>query len=143
MVKTTVELSEFSIEFHSRPTIRAQVLVDFIVEMTFDNANICTPIWSLYVNESFSSISSGKIFLDSPQEDKLEYVMKLEFPTSNEEVEYEAFSAGERLALATGAKKIVIYSDLRLAVNHVEGLYEARGEDMAKYLLKAKSLLEN
>lgn len=35
MVKWSMELSEFSIEFHPRKAIKAQALANFIVEFTF------------------------------------------------------------------------------------------------------------
>ncbi|KAL0362400.1 UNVERIFIED_CONTAM: hypothetical protein Scaly_1195200 [Sesamum calycinum] len=118
MVKWTVELSEYGIEFHQRPAIKAQVLADFVVELTYDEASISTPTWSLYIDGSSTSMGSGAgVALESPQGDKFEYAIKLEFPSSNNEAEYEAFLAGGELALAAGAKKIVIYSDSQLVVN--------------------------
>ncbi|KAL0411633.1 UNVERIFIED_CONTAM: Ribonuclease HI [Sesamum latifolium] len=143
MVKWAVELSEFDIEFRLRPTIKAQVLANFIVEMAHDEASILAPTWSLYVDGSSTAIGSGAgIVLESPQGDKLEYTTKLEFPASNNEAEYEALLAGGELALAVGAKKIVVYSDSQLVVNQIQGSYEARGEKIAKYLLKAKELFD-
>ncbi|KAL0415989.1 UNVERIFIED_CONTAM: Transposon Ty3-G Gag-Pol polyprotein [Sesamum latifolium] len=82
------------------------------------------------------------VVLESPQGDKFEYAIKLEYPSSNNEAEYEAFLAGGELALAAGARKIVIYSDSQLVVNQVRGSYEARDEKMAKYFVKAKNLLD-
>ncbi|KAL0313126.1 UNVERIFIED_CONTAM: Ribonuclease HI [Sesamum radiatum] len=138
-----VELSEFGIEFRPRPAIKAQVLADFVVELAEDEASISTPTWSLYVDGSSTSIGSGAgVVLESPQGDKLEYAIKLEYPSSNNEAEYEALLAGGELALAAGAKKIVIYSDSQLVVNQVRGSYEARDEKMAQYFVKAKSLLD-
>ncbi|KAL0362014.1 UNVERIFIED_CONTAM: Transposon Tf2-12 polyprotein [Sesamum calycinum] len=64
-----------------------------------------------------------------------------EFPTSNNEAEYEAFIAGG-LAQVVGARKIIIYSDSQLEVNQIQGSYETRGEKMAKYFLKAKDILD-
>ncbi|KAL0386356.1 UNVERIFIED_CONTAM: hypothetical protein Slati_4606100, partial [Sesamum latifolium] len=74
--------------------------------------------------------------------DKLDYAIKLEYPSSNNEAEYEAFLAGGELALAAGAKNIVIYSDSQLVVNQVRGSYEARDDKMAKYFMKAKNMME-
>ncbi|KAL0355824.1 UNVERIFIED_CONTAM: hypothetical protein Sradi_4029300 [Sesamum radiatum] len=140
MVKWAVELSEFGIEFRPRPAIKAQVLADFVVELAEDEASISTPTWSLYVDGSSTSIGSGAgVVLESPQGDKLEYAIKLEYPSSNNEAEYEALLAGGELALAAGAKKIVIYSDSQLVVNQVRGSYEARDEKMAQYFVKAKT----
>ncbi|KAL0439574.1 UNVERIFIED_CONTAM: Gag-Pol polyprotein [Sesamum latifolium] len=111
--------------------------------MAHDEASISVPTWSLYVDGSSTAIGSGAgIVLESPQGDKLEYAIKLEFPASNNEAEYEALLAGGELALAVGAKKIVVCSDSQLVVNQIQGSYEARGEKMAKYLLKAKELLD-
>ncbi|KAL0298838.1 UNVERIFIED_CONTAM: hypothetical protein Sradi_6543600 [Sesamum radiatum] len=52
MVKWAVELSEYGIEFHPRPAIKAQVLADFVVELAYDEASISTPTWSVYVDGS-------------------------------------------------------------------------------------------
>ncbi|KAK4394062.1 hypothetical protein Sango_1877000 [Sesamum angolense] len=142
MVKWAVELSEYGIEFHSRPAIKAQVLADFVVELAYEEASISTPTWSLYVDGSSTSTGSGAgVALESPQGDKFEYAIKLDFPSSNNEAEYEAFLASGELVLEAGAKMIVIYSDSQLVVNQVQGSYKARDEKMAKYFSKAKNML--
>ncbi|KAL0284052.1 UNVERIFIED_CONTAM: Retrovirus-related Pol polyprotein from transposon opus [Sesamum angustifolium] len=106
MVKWAVELSEYGIEFHPRPAIKAQVLADFVVELAYDEASISTPTWSVYVDGSSTSTGSGAgVALESPQGDKFEYAIKLDFPSSNNEAEYEAFLAGCELALAAGGEK--------------------------------------
>ncbi|KAL2237494.1 UNVERIFIED_CONTAM: Transposon Tf2-12 polyprotein [Sesamum indicum] len=143
MVKWAVELSEFGVEFQPRPAIKAQTLADFIVELAYDEAGISTPSWSLHVDGSSTLTRSGAgIVLESPEGDKFEYAIKLEYPSSNNEAEYEALLAGGELALAAGARKIVIYSDSQLVVNQIQGLFETRDEKMAKYSQKAKNLLE-
>ncbi|KAL2237676.1 UNVERIFIED_CONTAM: hypothetical protein Sindi_0959300, partial [Sesamum indicum] len=143
MAKWAVELSEFGVEFQPRPAIKAQALADFIVELAYDEAGISTPSWSLHVDGSSTSTGSeAGIVLESPEGDKFEYAIKLEYPSSNNEAEYEAFLAGGKLALAVGARKIVIYSDSQLLVNQIQGSFETRDEKMAKYSLKAKTLFE-
>ncbi|KAK4385594.1 hypothetical protein Sango_2683400 [Sesamum angolense] len=59
MVKWAMELSEFHIKFHPRPTIKAQMLADFIVELAHDEMSISMSTWSLYVDGSSTVISSG------------------------------------------------------------------------------------
>ncbi|KAL0427869.1 UNVERIFIED_CONTAM: hypothetical protein Slati_2961700 [Sesamum latifolium] len=101
------------------------------------------PLEGMYVDGSSTAIGSGAgIVLESHEGEKLEYAIKLEFSASNNEAEYEALLAGGELALAVGAKKIIVYSDSQLVVNQIQGSYEARGEKMAKYLLKAKELFD-
>ncbi|KAL0358111.1 UNVERIFIED_CONTAM: hypothetical protein Scaly_1496800 [Sesamum calycinum] len=83
------------------------------------------------------------IVLESPQGEKFEHAIKLEYPSSNNKAEYEALLVDEELALAAGAKRITIYSDSQLLVNQIQGSYEAQWEKMAKYSLKRKTFLEN
>ncbi|KAK4390422.1 hypothetical protein Sango_2105500 [Sesamum angolense] len=81
MVEWAIELSEFSIEFHPRSVIKVQVLANFLVELTYDEVSISKPTCSLYVNWSSTSVGSGAgIVLVSPQGDKFEYAIKLEYP---------------------------------------------------------------
>ena len=42
MVQWTIELNQFDIEYHPRTAIKAQALVDFIVEFTFPNDDSLT-----------------------------------------------------------------------------------------------------
>ncbi|KAL0434450.1 UNVERIFIED_CONTAM: hypothetical protein Slati_2779300 [Sesamum latifolium] len=91
-----MELSEFGMEFRPRPAIKAQVLADFVAKLVYDEAGISTPMWSLYVDGSSTLVGSrAGIVLESPQGDKLKYAIKLEYPSSNNETEYEAFLAEE------------------------------------------------
>ncbi|KAL0336394.1 UNVERIFIED_CONTAM: hypothetical protein Sradi_4851300 [Sesamum radiatum] len=55
--------------------------------------------------------SGAGIVLESPQGDKFEYAIKLEYPLSNNKAEYGAFLVGKELALVAEAKRIIIYSD--------------------------------
>ncbi|KAL2228812.1 UNVERIFIED_CONTAM: hypothetical protein Sindi_1860900 [Sesamum indicum] len=97
---------------------------------------------SLHVDGLSTLMGSGAgIVLESPKGDKFEYAVKLEYPSSNNEPEYEAFLAGGELALAAGARKITIYSDSQLVVNQMQGSFETRDKKMAKYSLRAKNLL--
>ncbi|XP_012835110.1 PREDICTED: uncharacterized protein LOC105955856 [Erythranthe guttata] len=144
MAKWAIELSEYGVEFRSRPAIKAQVLADFLVEMTFNESTCSTPTWTVYVDGSSTTGGSGAgIWITSPEGDALEYALKLEFPASNNEAEYEALVAGLKLAQAAGAKKLVTHSDSQLVVNQVLGTYEAKEESMIKYLELVKRLMES
>ncbi|KAL0386500.1 UNVERIFIED_CONTAM: hypothetical protein Slati_4598600 [Sesamum latifolium] len=67
MVKCTVELSEFGVEFRPRPAIKAQVLADFVTELMYGEAGISTLAWSLYVDGSSTLVGSGaRIVLEKP-----------------------------------------------------------------------------
>ncbi|XP_073022575.1 uncharacterized protein [Primulina eburnea] len=124
MVKWAVELSEFGIEFQPRPAIKAQVLADFLVEMTTNEAECSIPTWVVYVDGSSTVHGSGAgVVLESPQGDIFQYSIKLLFSASNNEAEYEALVAGIKLALS------------------VKGTYEAKEEKMTEYVTRVNELL--
>ena len=47
----------------------------------------------------------------SPEGDRIECMVRLDFPTTNNEAKYEAVVAGLDLAKAAGAKSVIIYCD--------------------------------
>ncbi|KAF8114106.1 hypothetical protein N665_0042s0028 [Sinapis alba] len=68
--KLAIELSEYDITYKGRPTIKAQVLADFIIEIPPDQAaEIDIPVrsWILHVNGVSSNKGSGiGVHLQSP-----------------------------------------------------------------------------
>ena len=71
-------------------------------------------------------------------------MVHLQFPTTNNEAKYETFLIGLDLAKTTGASLIVINSDFHVFVGHVNDDYEAKREQMKKYLdLVKKQMNQN
>ena len=132
-----IELSEFDIQYRPRTAIKGQVIVDFIAEFTNGEdkgADEC-PQWSTYTDGSFDRLDGGaSIMLLSPEGDKIECMVRLNFTTTNNEAEYEALVARLNLAKAVGATSVVIYCDSQVITNQVNRDYECKGERMKKYL---------
>ena len=61
-------------------------------------------------------------------------MVRLDFPTTNNEVEYETLVVGLDLARAVGATSVVVYGDSQVVMKQVNGDYECKGERMKKYL---------
>ena len=61
-------------------------------------------------------------------------MVRLDFPATNNESEYEALIAGLDLAKAAGAAKVVIHYDSQVITNQVNRDYECKGERMKRYL---------
>ena len=70
------------------------------------------------------------VVLLSPEGDVVECMIHLDFPTTNNEAEYEALVVGLDLAKATGAISVVIYCDSQVITNQVNGDYECKDERM-------------
>ena len=51
----------------------------------------------------------ASIVLHSPEGDKIECMIRLDFPTTNNEAEYKALVAGLDLVKAVGVENMVVY----------------------------------
>ena len=99
--------------------------------------------WTLLVDgASRSSGSEVGLLLQSPTGEHLEQAIRLGFPASNNEIEYEVIQSGLDLALAVSVSKLRVYSDSQLVVRHVQKEYEAKDERMARYLAKVRDTLQ-
>ena len=58
----------------------------------------------------------------------------LDFPTTNNEAEYEALVARLDLTKVVGATSVVVYCNFQVVTSQVNGNYEYKGERMKKYL---------
>ncbi|KAL6319890.1 hypothetical protein AAG906_036962 [Vitis piasezkii] len=131
MLQWAIELSEFGIEFQPRLSMKGQVMADFVLEYSEGLANTKNQ-----VNKNGSRVG---LLLQSPTGEHLEQAIRLGFPASNNEAEYEAILSGLDLALALSVSKLRIYSDSQLVVRHVQKEYEAKDARMARYLTKNTS----
>ena len=62
----------------------------------------------------------------------------MDFPTTNNEVEYEALVAGLDLAKATGAENIVVHYDSQVVTSQINDDYECKNDRMNRYLEEVK-----
>ena len=83
------------------------------------------------------------VVLLSPERDVVECMVRLDFPTTNNEAEYERLVASLDLARAIGATNIVIYCDSQVITNQVNGDYKCKGERMKRYLDQVKRRVDD
>ena len=70
-------------------------------------------------------------------------MIHLDFPMTNNEVEYETLVARLDLTKATGAASVVIHCDSQVITNQVNGDYECKVEKMKKYMEQVKRRVDN
>ncbi|GAV88875.1 RVT_3 domain-containing protein, partial [Cephalotus follicularis] len=141
LVKWSVELGEYDVKFEARPTIKSQVLADFVGDNTPTECMEENPsesekgIWKLSVDGSSCLIGSGAgLVLTSPDGWTLEYALRFKFKATNNEAEWEALIAGLTIAKHLEVQRIEASSDSQLVVGLANGEYEARENLMTKYL---------
>ena len=79
----------------------------------------------------------------SPKGDKIECMVHLNFPTTNNEAEYKTLLAELDLAKAVGAASVVIHCDSQVFTNQVNRDYECKGERIKKYLEQVKRRVDD
>ena len=130
MVKWSIELSEYGLEFRPRKSIKPQALIDFMAECSFQKSQetehhsgpVCgdqvketqgqPEVWSVYVDGSSAPKNAGAgILLVGSDKEKFKYSIKFTFPITNNAAEYEALLAGLQLAKRIRAEKVKIFVD--------------------------------
>ncbi|XP_074374636.1 uncharacterized protein LOC141715047 [Apium graveolens] len=123
LIKWAIDLGEFDIKYKPWTAIKAQALAEFVVECTINDQEvggkeIVTPeegekdkeedltlkeYWVLHFSGVSKTKSSGAgLVLQSPEGFMIEYALKFDFPTTNNEAEYEALIA--RLGLVRAVR---------------------------------------
>ncbi|XP_074374265.1 uncharacterized protein LOC141714659 [Apium graveolens] len=98
---------------------------------------------ALITTSKAMTILPGKqsLVLKSSEGFMIEYTLKLDFPTMNNEAEYEALITRLGLARVVRAKSLKICGESRLVVAQVNEEFEAKDDAMSKYLRVTKGKL--
>ena len=140
-------------------SIKGQVLADLVAEFTeleieelqsggnMDEKLVgtifqyCLPMWEVYVDGASNQKGSRVgLVLVSPEKVVVEKSLRLDFPATNNEAEYEVLLEGMAMVRRMGGKSIRLFSDLRLVIGQVRGEFEAKDERMQGYFSQVKCL---
>ena len=92
---------------------------------------------------SIRQAGGAGVVLLSPEGDVVKCMIRLDFPTTNNEPEYEALVADLDLARVVGATSVVIYCESQVITNQINGDYECKGERMKLYLNQMKKRVDD
>ncbi|XP_022155184.1 uncharacterized protein LOC111022318 [Momordica charantia] len=138
-----MKLSEYDIQFEPRTALKGQAVAAFIAELTPSSQSAESDLpWTIYIDGFSNERGCGAgILLLAPGGMRLEYALRFNFRTSNNEAEYEALLAGLRVAKGLGVVHIKVFSDSQLVVNQIKEEYQTKDPRMEKYLSKVRSHL--
>ena len=114
MALWAIKLSEFDIQYRLRTTIKGQVVADFIAEYTQSEGKEAEGFeqWSIHTDGSSNRHAGGaSVVMRTSERDKIECMIRLDFPTTNNEAKYEALVAGLDLAKAASAENMIVHCD--------------------------------
>ena len=116
-------------------------MADFIAKFTLMEGQGVEeiPQWSIHTNGSSNKQAGGAgVVLHTSEGDKIKCMICLDFPMTNNEVEYEALVAGLDLAKAAEAENMVVYYDSQVVTSQINGNCECKNKRMKKYLKEVK-----
>ena len=142
-----------------RTSVKGQILADLVVEFTKPEieelptkenmdeklvgtiSQYCLPTWEVHIDGASNQKGSGVgLVLMSPEKVVIKKSLRLNFPATNNEAEYETLLEGMAMVQRMGGKSIKLFSDSRLIVGQVRGEFEAKNERMQGYLSQVKSM---
>ena len=123
MTSWAIELSEFDISYEACKAIKSQALADFVKELTPSKAGKAgQEPWKVFVDGSSNLQGSGAgVIVESPEGVAIELSLRLDFPTSNNQAEYEALIAGLLQAKENGAEQVLVSTDSQLVASQKIG----------------------
>ncbi|GJR74433.1 reverse transcriptase domain-containing protein [Tanacetum coccineum] len=135
LAKYAVELRAYNIKFIPRNAVKGQVLADFLLdspegtkedlyfripEIPVEKDN--TKSWTLFTDGASSPKGSGAgLVLIGPNGIEYTYALRLTFPSTNNEAEYEALLAGLRIARQMNISNIEAKVDSKLVASQING----------------------
>nr|GEY99167.1 reverse transcriptase domain-containing protein [Tanacetum cinerariifolium] len=126
LLKWRLELGEHDIQYRPRTSVKGQILADFIVERPEDGTPD-TPMedreelpdpWILFTDGSscVDGFGAGLIIMN-PEGMEFTYALRFRFNATNNEAEYEALTAGLRIASQMGKQNLQANVDSKLLAN--------------------------
>ena len=74
--------------------------------------------WSVHTDISSNRRAGGaSVVIQTPEGDKIKCMIRLDFPTTNNEAEYEVLVAGLDLTKAVGDENVVVHCDSQVVTS--------------------------
>jgi len=111
MALWAIKLSKFNVQYRPRTTMKGLIVADFIVEFSnIEGQGVKEhPQWSIHMDGlSNKQVGGVGIVLHFLERGEIECMVYLDFPMTNNEVEYETLVAKLDLAKAIGASSMVV-----------------------------------
>ena len=126
MMSWAIELTQYDVTYEPRLEIKAQALADFLAEMIHPRETHPGE-WTIYVDDSSNDKGCGAgVILETSEGISIEYSLKFNLLTSNNQVEYETCIVGIRVVKEMGASAITVCSYSKLIVSQIKGEYQAK-----------------
>ena len=90
--------------------------------------------WKMYFDEATNQNGSGiEVLLISPKGTHIPFSRKVNFPATNNAIEYEICIMGLRAALGLGVKELEVYGDSALIISQIQNKWKIKEERLIPY----------
>jgi ribonuclease HI len=143
IVKWSVELGEFDIEFYPRQVIKSQILADFVFEWTeiqMPPPKEWPEHWIMYFDGALNLEGAGAGVLFIPPQEQLKYVLQIHYKASNNDAEYEGLIHGLRIAVSLGIKRLLAFGDSKVVIQQVNKEWDCVKDTLDAYCAEIRKL---
>ena len=81
--------------------------------------------------------------IQTPEGDKIECMIRLDFVATNNEAEYKALVVGLGLAKAANAENVVLHYNSQVVTSQINGDYECKNKRMKRYLEEVRNQINS
>lgn len=114
--------------------MKAQIFADFLAEFTAPTTESCSK-WVIFTDGSSNTRGGGdEVILENTEGLVIELSLRLGFPATNNQAEYEELITGLKLAQGLGVKNVQVKTDSQLVVSQVKGEAQEKDALLQKYL---------
>jgi ribonuclease HI len=136
IVKWSVELGEFDIEFYPRQVIKSQILADFMsqwTEIQMPPPKERPEHWIMYFDGTLNLEGAGSgVLLISSQGEQLKYILQIHYKACNNGVEYKALIHRLCIVVSLGIKRLLAY-DSKVVIEQVNKEWDCVRDTMDVY----------
>jgi ribonuclease HI len=123
--------------------------------VVFDSEQICTQekikeqdsfqgYWKMSFDGACSKSGNGAgIIFKIPQDVIYPHAIRLEFPCTNNEAEYEALIQGMIISIQMKVEHLVVTGDSELIINHIKRKYKVKREKLKCYVKRVTELMDS
>ncbi|CAL2247926.1 unnamed protein product [Prunus armeniaca] len=147
--KWMMALSEFTFQYVAQKSIKGQALADFLahhpaqgqeeeLEVEIGMARMEKNYWTMYFDGSSTEARSGaEVVIESPQGQRWQFALQIDFKCTNNQAEYEALIIGLEILKEMKATRVLVYGDSQLVINQLTGEYQCTSENLTMYYVTA------
>ena len=95
------------------------------------------------MDRQYKKMGKVGVVITSPKGDILKYGGQLQFPATNNKVEYKAILMGLRVARFLVIKNVLLNNNSKLVISQINGEYEAKESRMQRYLKMTNKIIRD